>query len=250
MMAFIRRHKWALSIAAVVSALIMLTVAWYMRPSMPDLPMAVEVAILAGVGAFALGYVPAWGLLNLLHNPPKRYVVCLGLSDEPAEQHDLPPEAAEPGIYELSPAAFERVTCLADELYHWNSMEYPTYEALAFDKEELEAVGTWRGSKSDRELLRREREIDELRANLEQAADYSVDLEISISSKVRQAVKEIGRAIIEEHAEASTYNGERVAEVLSEVREDIEQDTAEEERHNGQKELKTLEAIDGGHHER
>lgn len=239
----LKAYKWPIIIALVL----VLALLWWVQPSFPELPLGVEVAALAVLGAFALGYIPAWWVLNKIHNPPKRYVVSLGLSQVP-EEYDLPADAWKPGIYELSPAAWDNVVSVDGEIHQWDGMKWPTYEVLAFDREELRAVGTWRGSKPDSELLRREKEIDELRRNLEQAADHSVDLEIAISSKVRQAVREIGQAIIEEHAAASTYNGERVAEVLSEIRQDIESE-ASEPQPNGDSpqttKLKTINAIEG-----
>lgn len=236
-----------LTFAGVVTAL------WYYQPDLPNLSLQTEVAIIAGIGAFALGYVPAWALLNYLHNPPKRYIISLGLSESPPDDAELSPQAFEPGIYELTPNAWERVRVLDGNLYQWEGMRWPTYECLGFDREDLEAVGTWRGSKPDSELLRREKEIGELRTNLEQAADHSIDLEIAISSKVRQAVREIGQSMIEEHASATTYDGEKVAEVLSDIRQDIEEDAGSDQiegpASNGDKpiqELKTLESIKQG----
>jgi hypothetical protein len=176
-------------------------------------------AVLLGiVGYFPLAKVYAW-----IYNPPKRYIVSLGLSGEP-------------GIYELTPKAWENVTVIEDELYQWKGMTWPTFEAEGFDPHSMTAVGTWRGSEPDSELLRYEKRLDEVRDTLEEQADTSIDTEIQISSRVRQAVKEIGQAIIDEHASATTYNGDRVADVLADIRKDVEQDTGDPTpQRNGEK---------------
>jgi len=160
------------------------------------------------------GYFPIVKIYDWLYDPPKRYLVSLGLSGEP-------------GIYELTPRAWENVDVIEDELHQWEGMRWPTYEAEAFDPESLTAVGTWRGSEPDSELLRYEKKLEEVREELEEQADTSIDTEIQISSRVRQAVKEIGQAIIDEHASATTYNGDRVADVLADIRKDVEDDTGD-----------------------
>lgn len=232
----------AFLLAAVVGAL------WYVGAlpavDVPEIPEPVQAAALALVGAFALGYLPTMRLVDYLYNPPKRYLVCIGTTDQ-TDKYDLPPEAFKPRIVELSAAAWDTVSAVDGDLYGWEETKWPTYECEGFDPETMRAVGTWRGSKPDSELMRREKEIHELRTDLETAADQSIDLEIAISSKVRQAVKEIGQAIIEEHAEATTYNGERVADVLSEVRQEVQEDTGED-LDNGERpvrELRTLQAL-------
>jgi len=239
-------RNW-LGFGAIVLALA-LAVAWFTGafPSVPEVPEPAQAAGLAMFGAFALGYLPTARLVDYLYDPPKRYIVCLGLSPDRSEEFaEIPRDAAEPGVYELSPAAWENVICLDGEMYQWEDMKWPTYEVEAFDPESLGSLGTWRGSKPDSELLRREKEIDQLRQDLEKAADQSIDLEIAISSKVREAVKEIGQAIITEHAAAATYNGEKVADVLSEIRQDVEEDTGEDldKDQRPVRQIRTLETL-------
>lgn len=209
----------ALGTAAVVAAVLIV------QPTLPTvtIPRWGKVGVLAMIGATVLGYVPASKALDWLYDPPKRYVVCLGLS------------GGEPGIWELSPAAWEEVYVTEGELYEWPETTWPIYEAERFDPESMTAKGTWRGSVPDRELLRREKLVYHMRNKLERDAETSIDTEISISSRVRQAVKEIGRAIIDEHAQASTYNGERVADVLSEIRQDVEDDAGRDRSRDGQR---------------
>ena len=126
-------------------------------------------AVLLGI----LGYFPLAKIYGWLYDPPKRYIVSLGLSGEP-------------GIYELTPAAWQDVTVIEDELYQWEGMTWPTYEAEGFDPNSMTAVGTWRASEPDSELLRYEKRLDEVRNDLEEQADTSIDTEIQISSRVLQ----------------------------------------------------------------
>lgn len=234
------RNWIGLSVVILLSALLVL---WYLGalPSV-TVPESVQAAMLAVIGAAALGYLPASRALDYLYDPPKRFVVCVGLAPDQQEEYDLPPTSFLPGVYELSPAAWDQVRAVDGDLYQWDEMKWPTYEVQAFDDDTFRAVGTWRGSKPDSELLRREKEIVDLRTNLEQAADTSIDTELSISSKVRQATRAIGQAIITEHAEASTYEGEQVAEVLSEVRQEIEEDTGENLQ-NGERPVQQLRSL-------
>jgi len=188
-----------------------------------------KVFVLSSVLLGMAGYFPLAKIYEWIYNPPKRYIVSLGLSGEP-------------GIYELSPKAWQNVDVIEDELYQWEGMAWPTYEAEDFDPESMTAVGTWRGSKPDSELLRYDKKLEEVRDTLEEQADTSIDTEIQISSRVRQAVQTIGRAIIDEHASATTYNGDRVADVLADIRKDVEQDTGDPTpQRNGQKPIQKRE---------
>lgn len=225
-------YRWILALVGVVALVAFMLV----RPTIPlpqvTIPRVVKVAFVAALSAAVLGFIPASKALDWLYDPPRRYVVCLGLKSD-----------AEPGLWRLSPASWEQVTVTDGELYEWPGTTWPTYEVEAFDPDALEAEGTWRGSKPDSELLRKEKEIDHVRQTLEQQADTSIDTEISISSKVRQAVREIGRALIDEHAQATTYEGERVADVLSEIRQEVEEDSGSDSRENGEKPTQEHDAL-------
>ena len=165
---------------------------------------------------------------------------CLGVSPD---QYDVP---AETGFWELSPSAWELVDVVDGQVYKTDGTKWPMIFVEAFDPEELRAVGTWRGSKSDRELLRWEKELAELRQDIEPDADQSIDLELSVASRVRKAVKAIGQAIIEEHAEATTYEGEKVADVLSELRQDVEEDAGAEQPEDPVEEIDVERALAEG----
>ncbi len=207
-------------------ALLALAGLLYLQPDMPTVKIRREwkVAAVALAAAGVVGYLPAAKVLDWLYNPPRRYVVSLGLS------------GGEPGVWELSPAAWNDVDVTEGQLYQWETTKWPVYEAEWFNPESLTAKGTWRGSKSDSELLRKEKEVEELREDLEQQANTSIDTELQIASRVRQAVKEIGRAIIDEHASATTYEGERVADVLADIRQDVEDDAGDPQpQRNGEK---------------
>lgn len=198
----------------------------YFQPTIPSVSISREwrVAGVAVASAGILGYLPAAKALDWLYDPPRRYVVSLGFS------------GGEPGVWELSPSAWAEVDVTEGRLYQWQGTKWPVYEAEWFNPESLTAKGTWRGSKSDSELLRKEKELTELREELEPQANTSIDTELQIASRVRQAVKEIGRAIIDEHASATTYEGERVADVLSDIRRDVEEDAGDPEpQRNGEK---------------
>jgi hypothetical protein len=203
-----------------------------------EIPLSVKVFVLSVLLSGLLGFAPVSRIIRYLHDPPKRYIVSLGFHPD-----------REAGIWELSPGAWEEVDIVEDELYQWSGTTWPTYEAEWFDPETMVAGGTWRGSEPDSELLRKEKKVEELREKIEADANTSIDTEIQIASKVRQAVKEIGQAIIDEHASATMYEGDRVADVLTDIRKDVEDDTGDPTpQRNGEKpvrqqETEALEAL-------
>ncbi|CCQ34325.1 hypothetical protein HLRTI_001514 [Halorhabdus tiamatea SARL4B] len=197
-----------------------------------------KVFLFGGLLAAISGALPAAKIIDWLYDPPKRYVVSLGLK-----------KSETPAIYELTPTAWESVWVEEGDLYQWENTNHPVYEAESFDPENLIAEGTWRGSKSDRELLRAEKKVEELREEIEKEADMSIDLELSIASRVRKATKAIGQVIIEDYAATSTYEGERVRDVLSDLRQDVEDDTGDGPHTTGEKpvvgETELEAAVDG-----
>ena len=209
-----------------VAAFVVVAALAYFQPAVPSIEIqrSWKVAFVAIGAAGTFGYLPAAKALDWLYNPPRRFVVSLGLS------------GGQPGVWTLSPSAWSDVTVTEGRLYQWETTKWPVYEAEWFDPESLTAKGTWRGSMSDSELLEKEKKVKELREDLEEQANTSIDTELQIASRVRQAVKEIGRAIIDEHASATTYEGERVADVLSDIRQDVEEDAGDPEpQRNGEK---------------
>ena len=228
-----RRSRWMTLLVAyrywVGAATILLlagAIAYYLLHGVPRIyvPQNVRVFALGILLALALGALPASKIIDWLYNPPKRYIVSLGLK-----------ESEDPAIYELTPASWERVWVEDGALYQWDNTNHPVYEAEAFDPENLIAEGTWRGSKPDRELLKTEKKVEELREEIEKEADMSIDLELSIASRVRKATKAIGQVIIEDYAATSTYEGERVRDVLSDLRQDVEADSGDGPHTNGEK---------------
>lgn len=204
----------AIAVGAIVVGVAML-LGW--SPPSLSIPRPLKVAIVGLIVAVLIGWIPAAKIVSWLYNPPKRYIINLGLR-----------ESESPGIWRLSPSTWQDVEITEGEVYRWENTEHPTFEVESFDPESLEAVGTWRGSLPDRELLKREKQVEELRSELESEANRSIDLELSVSSRVRRAVKAIGQQIIDVHAETSIYSGEEIADVLDDVRRDVEQDAGDD----------------------
>jgi len=218
----LKAYRWHVATVTVAVAVSLIII----QPTVPTVtvPRWIKVVFFGLLAAALLGYLPGALLLDWLYDPPRRYIVCLGFSDGPA------------GVWELTPSAWSDVQVTEGQLHQWEGTEWPTYECESFHPESLTAVGTWRGSKSDSELMRKEKELDELRTDLEADANTSIDMELQIASRVRQAVKEIGRAVIDEHASATTYEGDRIADVLGDIRRDVEQDAGDPEpQRNGEK---------------
>ena len=221
-------YRWWVG-GAVTAVVVVLLVVGVNLPTV-EITRPYKVAGVAMLAAAVLGYAPASKALDWLYDPPRRYIVSLGFSGDT------------PGIWELTPAAWDDVEVTDGELYEWPGTKWPIYEAETFTGDTMTAVGTWRGSEPDRVLLRKEKKVEELRKEIEAEADTAIDTEITISSRVRKAIKAIGQAIIDEHAQATTYEGERVADVLTEIRQEVEEDTGSERPDNGEKPIAEAEA--------
>lgn len=187
------------------------TAVWLTKPQLPSLPVGAEVAALALLGAFGIGYIPVWKALDYIYNPPKRYIVVPGLKED-----------AEPGLWQLTPAAFSRLDVTGGDLYQWPGTKYPTYEVEEFYPDQMRAVATWRGSAPDSELIREQERIKSIRGKLEDKARERDVLEIRGKSLVRQAVMEERETFLKEYDRASLLEAEAYDEQLEELLEEAD----------------------------
>ncbi|MHB9288120.1 hypothetical protein ACKVMT_13905 [Halobacteriales archaeon Cl-PHB] len=120
-------------------------VAVVVKPTIPSgsVPRIVKVGAVGTIAAGALGYLPTAKVLDWLYDPPKRYLVCPGLTED-----------VEPGVWELTPQEYADLEVVGGQLYEWPSCEHPTYEVQDYYPDLNRAVGTWRGTATDSQMIR------------------------------------------------------------------------------------------------
>jgi len=186
----------------------------------PSVPRYWRVFLVAAVACAALGYPAVVKVLRYLYDPPKRYLVQPGVTDD------------EGGIWELSPKAFENLHVKGGELYEWPGTEYPTYGVEWFDPDSNVCKATWRGTASDGELLQEQEKINEVRDHLEDKAKKHDILVTRAETIVREAVLDNARLLVKEYNRASLIDvsalSERIDETLSKV--DLTEDINRERR--------------------
>lgn len=151
-----------------------------------------KVFLVALLLAGSVGALPASRIVAWLYDPPKRYLVKPGLTADDA------------GIYELSPKAFEEMEVVGEgDLFEWPNTKHPTYGVQQYDPEMNIAMGTWRGSASDGEMLDREEEIQEIRYELEAKAKERDVLVTRAERILREEILANTRRLIQEYNRAS-----------------------------------------------
>ncbi|WP_181687318.1 hypothetical protein [Halorhabdus salina] len=144
----------------------------------------------AKVAAFALflsvptGALIARPIVSWLYSTTDRWLVVLGLSDNA-------------GIWRLPPADWSDLEVTKGQLHQFEVTKEPMYCAVEFDRDELEATGTWRGTLSDRDLLRALSKVDECRGQLEDDAKRGFAIETQAFTIVRSATREAVRSVID-----------------------------------------------------
>lgn len=153
-------------------------------------------AITAGIG-IALGYAPAARIVAWLYRPTYTYLV------------DVDSRTDEFAIWQLPPKVWRDLEVTEGELYDVRAIA-PAWECREYDPEENTAIGTWRGSASDLELIEDRDAIDEIRTILEELAQEGLSIRIKQSGIVRSAVRGIVMSFVEGFESETLYDGENV----------------------------------------
>jgi len=140
---------------------------------------------LAGLTALAispLGYFVGSQITNLLPDPPGVVLV------------DIDAREMDGAVYWFPVETFHDLTVAEGEL---NQVAPSLYFGQQVNPEELTAVGTWRGTMSDRELLRGLQKVHECRGQLEDDAKKGFVLETQAFTIIRTAVRDATHTIVE-----------------------------------------------------
>lgn len=210
------------------AAVVVVGLVWWSGASVPEVPRPLIIGGLAAVAGITLGWIPAKKVVAWLYSPNWRYLVSLD-----AQGNDLE-------VWRLSPDAWEALDVAEGELYELQAI-VPAYECATFDPGALEATGTWRGSKSDMELLQERERIKEIRQTLEEQAQEGIALRMRVGSIVRSAVGSIVNDLVEQYEQRAVHGGERIEQAVSEALEDHEIQQDEEDERESQQDTMTVE---------
>lgn len=177
------------------------------QPEIPTIvvPRPAKVLLAAAIVSGGVAAFPADRIVSWLYDPPKRIIVQPALSED------------EGGIWEMTPASFEALEVVDGQLYEWPGCSYPTYEVERYDEEAHVAVGTWRGSASDGEMIDSKQEIDEVRTELEAKARERDVLVTRAERIVREQILANTRQLIHEYNRATIVDVEELQARLDEA---------------------------------
>mgnify|MGYP006275913395 CR=1 FL=1 len=156
--------------------------------------------ITAGIGV-ALGYAPASRLVAWLYRPGYTYLL------------DVDARTDEFAVWQLPPDTWRDLRVEDGELYQVKAT-VPAWECRGYDPEENVAVGTWRGSASDLELIEDRERIDEVRGVLEDLAKEGLTIRVKQSGIVRTAIRGIVMSFVEGFEKETLYEGEQIEEAV------------------------------------
>jgi len=172
-----------------------------------------KVAFFALFFTVPVGAIAAKPIVNWLYSSQYRYLVVLGLDDQA-------------GVWKLSPSAWADLDVTEGSLHQFEVTEAPLYSARSFDPEALEAVGTWRGSLSDRDLLRALSKVDECRGMLEDDAKRGFAIETQAFTIVRSATREAVRSVVDTFESGTLPDeGDAIAESIDDAIEQFDLDS-------------------------
>jgi len=163
----------------------------------PEIPPMVFVVGGSLAVAGIVGYVGAEIIDWYTDDPEHIYYVKVGFPDG--------------GIWQLTPAKHERTQVIEGELHELSWTTHRAYEVEDYEPELDLAVGTWRGSATNLELIEDRERIDEIRDDLEAMAQEGLSYRIKAGRATRQAVADILNGLLAS-AEGATFDFEEKVE--------------------------------------
>ncbi|WP_255148997.1 hypothetical protein [Halorarius halobius] len=205
----------ALGLAAVVVA----DATGYISLPTVEVSRPVKIMLLGALGGLLLGWAPASRIVKWLYDPPTVWLL-----EVDAREDDV-------ALYKLSPQQFSELDVLHGEL-HRLSAKHELWECQAYIPDRNTAIGTWRGSASDMELIADRERIDELRSHLEQQAQKGLSIRIKVGSIVRDAVHDITDELTAQYEGITIYRGEKVQTAVNDALDDydlLDEETSDDE---------------------
>jgi hypothetical protein len=175
-----------------------------------------KVLLVGLTGGALLGYLPSAKIVEWLYSPNWVYLL-----EVDARTDDF-------ALWKLSPEQFDDLDVLHGEL-HRLSATAEVWEAQAYVPDRNSAIGTWRGSASNMELLEERERIDELRETLEAEAQQGMSIRIKVGAIVRSAVNDIVHDIVGQYEGITIHRGEQVENSVQEALEDYDLLSREED---------------------
>jgi hypothetical protein len=169
----------------------------------------VKVLLVGLTGGLVLGYLPSAKIVEWLHSPNWVYLL-----EVDAREDDF-------ALWKLSPEQFADLDVLHGELHRLSATD-EVWEAQAYVPDRNSAIGTWRGSASDMELIADRERIDELRGTLEEQAQEGMSIRIKVGAIVRSAVNDIVHDIVGQYEGITIHRGEQVENSVQEALEDYD----------------------------
>lgn len=161
------------------------------------IPRWARLFVLSSGLAALVAYAPASRIVAWLFSPDFTYLVDLDARDN------------ELAIWQLPPKAWRELEVSEGELYRVRAT-VPAWECKGYDPEENSALGTWRGSASDLELIEDRERIDEIRGILEDLAKEGLTIRVKQSGIIRDSVRGIVMSFIEGFESESLYDGDEI----------------------------------------
>ncbi|SDJ63022.1 hypothetical protein SAMN05216226_106100 [Halovenus aranensis] len=207
------RDRWKL---ATLGAVLLIAI-WFFEPNLP-LPSGrhVKLFVMAFGTAALIGYPWVRRLVDWLYRPAHTHLHVFN-----AEKDLL-------AIWKLPASSWRDLDVTDHEIYPVQAAE-PTYQAREYDPEENEAVGTWRGSATDLELVESRAAINDIRNDLEQMAQEGLTIRVKQSSIVRQATSDIIMEFLRDYESETVYSGEDLQQKIDDAIENWELDEAPEQ---------------------
>ena len=149
-----------------------------------EVPQWVRVAAVALLITVPLGALFSKPVVDWLYQPNDRFLVVLGVTDSA-------------GLWRITPKGWADLEVTKGELHKIEEAQKPLYTATKFESDEWQAEGTWRGTLSDRDLLRSLAKVDECRGMLERDAKRGFAIETQSFTIIRSATREAVRSVVE-----------------------------------------------------
>jgi len=224
------QSRWFLLAVALLTTLVLSITYWLVQPEIPDFGRPAKLfAVTFFVGAL---FAAPWAskLVDWLYTPDVKYLLTTN-----AETNELQ-------LWKL-PLPLWRDLDIEEDLHLWDASRH-VYEAREFDQEENRAVGTWRGSATDLELVEHRENVKEVRGDLEELAREGLAIRAKQSSIVRASVSDIVMEFVGDFEVETMYSGEQIQNRVEDALADLDDESADPDDDDQDESNPLLEAFE------